>query len=48
MASSTPSQNADDTSDVDISLLDSLVGYNLRRAAATQRERFRHVFHTEV
>lgn len=30
--------------DVDTTLLDSLVGYNLRRAAARQRERFRSVF----
>ena len=29
---------------VDMSLIDSLVGYNLRRAAARQRERFRNVF----
>jgi len=29
---------------VDLSMIDSLVGYNLRRAAARQRERFRHVF----
>lgn len=27
-----------------MSLIDSLVGYNLRRAAARQRERFRNVF----
>lgn len=30
--------------DADMELLDSLVGYNLRRAAARQRERFRSVF----
>lgn len=30
--------------DVDASLLESFVGYNLRRAAAKQRERFRAVF----
>lgn len=29
---------------VDLTLLDSLVGYNLRRAAALQRERFRRVY----
>ena len=29
-----------------MSLIDSLVGYNLRRAAARQRERFRNVFST--
>ena len=34
----------DDPDAVDISLVDSLVGYNLRRAAARQRERFRNVF----
>jgi len=31
-------------SEPDMSLLESLVGYNLRRAAAKQRERFRSVF----
>lgn len=30
--------------ETDVSLLESLVGYNLRRAAAKQRERFRSVF----
>lgn len=39
-----PSDVRDDTDDVDMSLIDSLVGYNLRRAAARQRERFRNVF----
>ena len=29
---------------IDMSLIDPLVGYNLRRAAARQRERFRNVF----
>lgn len=29
---------------IDMSLIDSLVGYNLRRAATRQRERFRNVF----
>jgi len=40
-ASSTSSSAA---GDVDTALLESLVGYNLRRAAARQRERFRSVF----
>ena len=34
----------DDPGAVDMALIDSLVGYNLRRAAARQRERFRNVF----
>jgi DNA-binding MarR family transcriptional regulator len=34
----------DDEGKVDMTLIDSLVGYNLRRAAARQRERFRNVF----
>lgn len=34
----------DDPDAVDMSLIDALVGYNLRRAAARQRERFRNVF----
>jgi DNA-binding MarR family transcriptional regulator len=34
----------DDPEAVGVSLIDSLVGYNLRRAAARQRERFRNVF----
>ena len=35
---------ADDGSDVDVAVLEAYVGYNLRRAAARQRERFRSVF----
>jgi DNA-binding MarR family transcriptional regulator len=31
-------------SETDVSLIESFVGYNLRRAAAKQRERFRSVF----
>jgi len=38
------SGSRDDSDEVDMSLIDSLVGYNLRRAAARQRERFRNVF----
>jgi DNA-binding MarR family transcriptional regulator len=38
------SRSRDDSDEVDMSLIDSLVGYNLRRAAARQRERFRNVF----
>lgn len=34
----------DDTPRVDVSMLESFVGYNLRRAAARQRERFRSAF----
>ncbi|MGD2168148.1 MAG: MarR family transcriptional regulator [Gammaproteobacteria bacterium] len=33
-----------DKAKIDVELLESLVGYNLRRAAARQRERFRSVF----
>ena len=39
---SVPANGRDDV--VDTSLIDSLVGYNLRRAAARQRERFQNVF----
>lgn len=39
-----PPNVPDDEGDVDMLLIDSLVGYNLRRAAARQRERFRNVF----
>jgi DNA-binding MarR family transcriptional regulator len=34
----------DDPEEVDMSLIDSMVGYNLRRAAARQRERFHNAF----
>ena len=34
----------DATASVDVSMLEQFVGYNLRRAAARQRERFRSVF----
>jgi DNA-binding MarR family transcriptional regulator len=37
-------QSDDVTQDVDVALLDTLIGYNLRRAATRQRERFRHIF----
>jgi DNA-binding MarR family transcriptional regulator len=37
-------QTQSSRSGADDSLLESFVGYNLRRAAARQRERFRHVF----
>jgi len=43
-AKSASIDDRDDTADVDTSLIDSLVGYNLRRAAARQRERFQNVF----
>lgn len=36
--------DADGDKRVDTSLIDSVIGYNLRRAAARQRERFRSVF----
>jgi DNA-binding MarR family transcriptional regulator len=39
-----PADSRDDPDEVDMALIDSLVGYNLRRAAARQRERFRNVF----
>lgn len=39
---SVPARGRDD--EVDTLLIDSLVGYNLRRAAARQRERFKNVF----
>jgi DNA-binding MarR family transcriptional regulator len=37
-------QSRNDSADPGLELLDSLVGYNLRRAAAHQRERFREAF----
>lgn len=39
-----PADSGDEAPQSDVSLIDSLVGYNLRRAAARQRERFRNVF----
>ena len=37
-------QESEEAREIDISLLEGLAGYNLRRAAARQRERFRSVF----
>jgi len=37
-------ESIDNSSSVDVSMLESFVGYNLRRAAARQRERFHSVF----